>query len=157
MHNLWKVRHALGDFDDGLQQCALVFVRCNTRYEKQVNDPAWFMALFKRAVQNEFITLANKDSRLRSAVITRHGVPDAEALESVLLASASMSTELRSVVSMIANGPREMLELLCDCRPGPGIDEDDAIDQRWRRISKAHKHQHLVRELKDLLEGSCQL
>lgn len=55
---------AAWEFDDLLQEAALVFLTCRERYLRQareggkvVDNPAWFMALYSRALHNRFIDL----------------------------------------------------------------------------------------------------
>lgn len=48
------------DFDDLLQEAAVVFYACRERYEKVVDNPRWFMALFSRSLFNRFVDLKRK-------------------------------------------------------------------------------------------------
>ena len=45
------------EFDDLLQEAWVVFLHCRSRYAGKVDNPAWFMALFSRALHNRFIDL----------------------------------------------------------------------------------------------------
>lgn len=45
------------EFEDLLQEAAVVFLACRERYKGTVDNPAWFMALFSRALHNRFIDL----------------------------------------------------------------------------------------------------
>ena len=45
------------EFDDLLQEAALVFFACRAKYQGKVDNPAWFMALFCRSLHNRFVDL----------------------------------------------------------------------------------------------------
>lgn len=45
------------EFDDLLQEAAIVFLVCRDRYAGKVDNPRWFMALFSRALYNRFVDL----------------------------------------------------------------------------------------------------
>lgn len=48
------------EFSDLFQEAALVFLICRDRYKEKVDNPAWFMALFSRALHNRFVDLQRK-------------------------------------------------------------------------------------------------
>jgi hypothetical protein len=66
--NYWRVAHVHGSKEDSLQECALVFARCRQHYYDKVDNHAWFMALYKRAIANEWHTHSIRDSRNRALV-----------------------------------------------------------------------------------------
>lgn len=45
------------EFDDLLQEAAMVFFSCRKRYEGTVDNPAWFMSLFQRALFTRSVDL----------------------------------------------------------------------------------------------------
>lgn len=45
------------EFEDLLQESYIVFLRCKRRYHGKVDNPAWFMSLFKTALHNQFLKL----------------------------------------------------------------------------------------------------
>jgi hypothetical protein len=157
--NQWRVRNYLGTFEDGVQQCAMVFTYCNNLYEKKVDNERWFMALFKTAVKRHFHTLAERDSNLRTAEATFvHDESEAgPLLDNLLTAGESMSPELAAVFHIIANGPREMLELLFEDRQtlmAGYLGETAKLNNRWRRLLGIKANDDLVKELMRLLENS---
>ena len=70
--NQWRCDR-LHDFDDLLQDAYLVFLKIEERYPRVVHPPH-FMALYKRALQNQFHDLA----RLRKKLRTTFADADAE-------------------------------------------------------------------------------
>lgn len=54
------------EFDDLMQEAFLVFMRCSHRYAGRVDNPAWFMSLFSRALSNRLINLAARCGRIFS-------------------------------------------------------------------------------------------
>lgn len=61
---------AYHEFDDLLQESYLVFLRCKRRYHGKpssnygaVDNPAWFMSLFSRALSNQFLKLISATPR----------------------------------------------------------------------------------------------
>lgn len=45
------------EFEDLVQEAYIVFMRCKQRYGKTIDNPAWFMSLFQRALQNKMINM----------------------------------------------------------------------------------------------------
>ena len=119
--NHWRVAHTIGDREDCLQECALIFTRCLNRYKTKVDNPAWFMALFKVAVANTWILLSKRDTRARP-VSQDWGVLDARGDPSdsnvafndgpLLAALHEASDEVRTVLETIANAPAEALGMM---------------------------------------------
>lgn len=110
--NFWRVRELFGSEDDALQECALIFVRCCRAYEGKVDNPAWLMALFKRAVANDWHTFAQKDGRFRSLPLPE---PEDEIDHNPGVLSAALasgSDELKQFLTVLAEAPAEFLSLL---------------------------------------------
>ncbi len=63
--NHWRAAHVFGSEEDSLQECAAVFARCLRTYQGKVDNPAWFMSLFKISVINEWNTVSIKDAHQR--------------------------------------------------------------------------------------------
>lgn len=155
--NRWRARNYLGSFEDGLQQCAMVFTYCNNLYEQKVDNERWFMALFKTAVKRHFHSLAERDTNLRTAEAAyAHEESEADPpIDNLLSAGESMSPELTQVFNIILNGPREMLELLFEDRQtamAGYLGETDKLNNRWRRLLGIKANEDLVKELLQLLE-----
>jgi hypothetical protein len=154
--NHWRVRNYLGSFEDGVQQCAMVFTYCNNLYEKKVDNERWFMSIFKTAVKRHFHSLAERDTNLRTAeTIYTHEEDETATIDNLLVAAESMSPELSQVFRIIANGPREMLELLFEDRQSvmaSNIGETTKLNNRWRRLLGIKQNKDIVQELLRLLE-----
>ncbi len=66
--NFWRVRHLFLQQSDALQECALIFCRVANRYGNKVDNPRWFMALYKTAVHNNWIVFSLRDYNMRVAI-----------------------------------------------------------------------------------------
>ena len=65
--NQWRVRHMLPTEEDSMQRAGQVFATCYESYIRggKVDNPAWFMALFKTSLANKWNTIAESDKRRR--------------------------------------------------------------------------------------------
>jgi hypothetical protein len=52
--HFWRVKHVYITKDDALQECAVVFARCARNYTGKIDNPAWFMSIYKVAIVNEW-------------------------------------------------------------------------------------------------------
>jgi hypothetical protein len=155
--NAWRVRH-LYDNDEALQECALIFVKCRNKYAQayggRIDNPKWFMSMFKLWVRCDFDTFALRDRRVRDAQSNYEGThrqqEDIEQGEAFLFASlVSASEELKQVLVIITKAPSEFLALL--------LAESDDIS--WsRRLSRLsgikNVNLNIVGELRALLTGA---
>lgn len=112
--NMWRIRMNHLGADDAMQECALVFARCANKYQYVVDDINSFMALYRHALLNHFITLGVRIRNERT-----HRVEDptdwpghVEDVRTVLIAGLSMSPELRQVLSIIAECQDETLRTM---------------------------------------------
>lgn len=126
--NLWKVASARGDFDDLMQDCWIVFHRCRTKYSGIVDNPAWFMSLYKRAIACEFIDMAKDATNNRHEIVMSNvgalnedgttsfdlgevvGELSNEGEMRVMIRQAP--SEVRAVLAIMLNAPLEVLEML---------------------------------------------
>lgn len=150
--NFWRVRSLFGSEEDAVQECAVIFTRCLNYYADKVDNPAWMMALYKRAVANDFHTFALKDQQARSVGTpladpdaTLPEIPDYSAGPLFAQLAVDASGELRQVLTMIANAPAEMLEIIFASR------SEAAINRRLRRICRLPENRDLLGELRALL------
>jgi hypothetical protein len=110
--------------EDALQQCGVVFARCLRLYNRRsaqsgwgrVDNAAWFMALFKRALANEFNTLSRNIGRshraeLEAAAEMRQR-PGTRVERNPGPLLAGLSDELRQVLRVLAVAPSEFLQML---------------------------------------------
>ena len=150
--NYWKVAEHFRTPEDALGECALIWVRCLRKYEYTVNNPAWFMSLYKTAVFNDFVTYAHASSR--SVVVYARNDEDALVQEleqdqdfnngywSVLLSEAS--DELKRIMEILVQSDDAALAKLLH-------DDIVRMNETWRRRLGLRRQKDLVKELQDLL------
>lgn len=116
--NHWRVSH-LYDYEEAVQECALIFARCCNYYRGEIDNPAWFMALYKRAVANDFHTFATRNAHAVEAQrewwFTHPDGPGGgttTAPSEAMAALQNASDELKLVLKTIASAPSEFLEIL---------------------------------------------
>lgn len=144
--NFWRVRALFLDEEDALQECALIFVRCCNAYAGKVDNPRWLMALFKRAVANDWHTFSQKDTRIREVPL-----PDEEEgydynAGMLMAAIAQGSDELKTALSAILAAPTELLSLVF-------FDDDLVkINKRVKRFfGISNSTRDIIGELRELL------
>lgn len=175
--NQWRVAHTVGGREDCMQECALIFTRCHNRYADKVDNPAWFMALFKVAVSNTWILLSKRDSRARrvkaelearaprikGATLRGPGsgtelahAPIDEHMAAyndgpLLAALREGSDELRCVLETIANAPAEALSIMF------GGKNAKANNIRLRRFCQLPGRPEVLSELRELLSANLSI
>ena len=111
--NYWRVRSALGDYDDCMQKCALDYVVCRQRYGMTCNHPSQFMYLYKIWVVAEFDTLSVKDSHIRETKSKISKVePTTESDAQLMVKLSGASDELKQVLKIFLTSPQEMMDVL---------------------------------------------
>lgn len=115
----------VGDLDDARQEAQIVFLNVKRTYQGKVDNPAWFMALYKRSLAGHFHDLATRDTRQRHTCNVsdmQHDDDDAPAPEAVgdtcntgeLLVHVSRApAEIKQVLSLLFNAPTEIVEFVC--------------------------------------------
>ena len=135
--HFWRVKAVLFTEEDALQQAALVFARCRNAYEGKVDNPAWFMSLFKIALVNEWHSLAVADSATVRCSEMPDGYDETVQPDGPLAAAvAGASNELRTFLRVLGNAPAEFLDILLNY-PADHADagEADSIyNQRIKRL-----------------------
>lgn len=157
--NFWRVRELLGSEEDAMQECAITFVQCVKRYGATVDNPAWMMALYKRALAMDWATMAVKDGRMRSIPI-----PDeAEGIDynygDLASAISGGSAELQEVVRVIASAPAEFLGLMFSRAeaihaddPAVAAEAAATLNRRIKRLLRiSNPAADIVSELRDAL------
>lgn len=48
------------EFADLLQEAYLVYMKCRNKYEGRVDNPAWFMGIYRQALHNHFLDMWSK-------------------------------------------------------------------------------------------------
>lgn len=149
--NHWRVKSMMPTEDDALQECALIFCKCLDRYATTVDNPAWFMALYKTSVTRAWATFAIKDGGHRETFVdSRHlAVTDGQLCavgdeDTVIVAPAEqgagplavalseVSQECRDVLGMLADAPADVVEYLF----GAGTESANSRIRRWFRLPK---------------------
>lgn len=143
--NFWRVEHYLGSKEDALQECAMIWVRCRNRYQMTVDNPAWFMSLFQRAVSNDWNTMAQRDGRMRSLDIVEYE-EQLDYPEGFLTAAINKaSPELQRVLNVMSNAPEESLEIML------GSSCLEITNQRIKRLCGITSEVDVLAELHDIL------
>lgn len=111
--NYWRVLDAIGDYQDCLAECALIWIECCRRYGAIVDNDAWMMRMFQICVVTTFDTKSLKDTnnkKLISKLDTKEPVfvPDVE----MILNLDDASSELKQVLSVFLTAPQEILKVL---------------------------------------------
>lgn len=150
--NHWRVA-AILDPDEATQECALVFARCARHYTGKVDNPAWFMSLYKVAVSNHFNNLALSNERAMRAAAAAETLPrpSSEFGDGPLLtALGEASVELRQVLVLaLVTAPQELARLMLGGPRGDPAAWSRALC-RWARLPVVRND--LIRELKKLLD-----
>jgi DNA-directed RNA polymerase specialized sigma24 family protein len=163
--NLWRVNKQFAH-EDAMQECVLIFLRCAKLYEGKIDNPAWFMSIFKISVINDFNTFAKRDSRMRQAeAMAAHAYEPRHHIEfsqGPLMAIISKgSEELKQVLKVIVESPSEFVGLLLqdakiemrdNAEPLP---QEAAISRSLCRLARTKNvRSDLLSELRILLSKS---
>lgn len=158
--NFWRVRVYFMDPEDAVQECALIFSRCLATYrDSRVSNLRWFMALYKVSVSNAWNSYAKRDSRIRELGIGQplddlpaHLHPGEEGLARLVASLSGASQELQRVLSLMANAPAEMLEVMFPERRGMTEEEEfQACERRLAGLAGVRGAKVLT-ELRELLQ-----
>lgn len=95
------------EFEDLLQEAYLVFMKCKRKYAAKIDNPKWFMAIFRVSLHNHFINLTKKCGLCVSleTLIEGYAEPATEYDASyfrVLL--KELPEEVRTLLASICNG-----------------------------------------------------
>lgn len=114
--NFWRVEGYI-EREDLMQEARCLFYKLQRRYS-YVDNPAWFMSLFKVAFSNEFHGLSNRRTERMSfeacsiddvdSIMDWVSNEDNQGLVFVLVEQAP--EEVRAVLSLLASAPMELLE-----------------------------------------------
>lgn len=160
--NFWRVEHRFGTKDDALQQCAMVFAKCLQRYADVVDNPRWFMALFKRAVIHHWTHHSKLNSQQRQLALPEESIPETgqthngapmlpnspnenQALVNIW---ESASPELQQGLRLLLTTGQKVLDAICDDSICPV-----KLNRRWQRFAGIHSEHNIVLELRELLEA----
>ena len=101
----WSTLAPWYQWEDLAQESQIVFLLCRRRYTGVVDNPAWFMALFKTAWQNRLVDL--------TVAIPRYSL--LEGLDHSVLQQAAPDTlhELLELIEALPLGLRMVLSDIC--------------------------------------------
>lgn len=115
-----------------MQEAWIVFDRCAKKYSGLVDNPAWFMALYQRALIGQFNDFSTISSRRRHVISESNLVNDDGELPTdlrepvgevcnegelrVLVRQAP--SEVKMVLALLFNAPSELLEMISDAFQG---------------------------------------
>lgn len=122
--NYWRVRRSM-EYEDCLQEARLLFEELKLRYPS-VDQPQWFMSLFKTSWYHHFSDLATSDTSIRTAVkeadiSTDDGTPSSVVADALgetdnagytLVLIKQAPEDIRRFFSLLLNAPTEMLEMV---------------------------------------------
>lgn len=153
--NLWRFKTAMS-FDDAYQEAYVKFLELCEKYGETVDNPRWFMGLFKRTLANLVTDLANTASRLRRQVcFTELQVDDSEVPYQELLrgddSDASLEILLeeapehvRQVLALLSNSDSAMLGVLAQSWERQGKRKLDGNEFLCKMLGYDHRKVDLV-------------
>jgi hypothetical protein len=105
-----------------MQEARIVYLDCVMRYAARVDNAAWFMSLYQRALYTRFTDLAYEDTKHKEAALMCDVVSDdGPSIEQVgelanegelRVLVRQASSEVRAVLSLLINAPTEILEVV---------------------------------------------
>ena len=109
--NYWRVSRIM-EMEDTRQEAYVVFLKVKKAYGSKIDNGAWFMSLYKRALSNRFNDLSDKNTAV-SAEAMGAIVPDSKTLDRSLLMTMieEAPEEVKSVLSLFLEAPKELLDL----------------------------------------------
>jgi hypothetical protein len=163
--NHWRVTHLFPEKEDALQECAAIFFHCHRKYYgPRVDNAAWFMSLYKRAVINKFNKYAIADQNKYRAIIDDnttvsaiesgfHGWeeheyydPDHHTIEPweepsahFIVALNDMPSEVKLVLNRLLEAPNELRTWLFR-RPRPAHDLPKPDPALWMKSVDRRLH-----------------
>lgn len=143
-HNFWRVRYLFGNEADAVQECAIVFWRCHALYQGKVREAKHFMALYKRALSNDWHVFARRDARIREFDL----VEEDESFEMRVMRAAAFkgNDEIARAVQVLLHMPANILSLITQ---GDDLDKIDRRIKTFTGISRSTLN--IVKELRNLL------
>jgi hypothetical protein len=121
--HFWRVKHAYITKEDALQECAMVFARCARTYAGRIDNPAWFMGIYKIALVNEFNSAALRDTKNRFLVMPGK-IPDdvfdghaSDSVGELMVEFAQCKTELEHMVQTFQGMSDEVFAYLTQGSP----------------------------------------
>lgn len=126
------------EFEDLIQESYIKFLQCQKCYAGKINNPAWFMSLYKRALINQFNTFLER--------VTRYNFISYEDLEQITgpLNRTDPGSEI-DVMNVVKGLPEEFLSVLKDMtelteisQTGLAVVKEGGL--RAKNVKSLHKH-----------------
>lgn len=127
--NFWRVDSNIFDREDLLQEAHCLFLKMKGMYRK-VDNPKWFMALYKVALINYINKLSNtKTERFGVEIFMEEDISDSHVIgihkthnEGEMLSLLEKAPpEVRAVLSLFLEAPRELLEKITESWKNQGL------------------------------------
>lgn len=116
----WRVSRIM-EIEDAKQESYVVFLKVKRAYGSKVDNGAWFMSLYKRALTNRFNDLSDKNTNL-SVECFNVQMSDAKTLDSGILkiVMEEAPEEIKGVLSLFLDAPKELLDLAVEAWESEG-------------------------------------
>ena len=116
-NNAWRFRYYLGEYEDAVAECALIYLDVRRMYGATVMNNKHFMALYKLTVNSWFNTYSVDDYRRRSVFTPMPegelGIASTMDLDHLLLhKTRDSSPEVKEVVRLLLQAPTEAAETI---------------------------------------------
>jgi len=151
-------------FEDAYQEAYVKFAEVSNKYEGKVNNPRWFMALYKRALANCITDLANSSNRLRRLVCFTEMQDDTDPIpyEEKLLGGEDTANleilleeapeEVRQVLTLLSNMDTAMLGVIAQSWEREGKRKEDGNQFLCRLLGFDYRKVNLLEYTKQYLE-----
>lgn len=110
--NLWRVESSVHSLDDIFQDSYILFLELKKKYGKDVNNPKWFMSLYKVSFINYFNKLSNRRTDFYDLknldIFNNKDFSSDDSYFSVLLSEAPH--EIKAVLNLFINSPKDLLD-----------------------------------------------
>jgi len=151
-------------FEDAYQDAYVKFLELVAKYSGTVDNPRWFMSLYKHALANKVTDLANSSSRLRRQVCFTELVdeddltPYEETLEgegstaNLELLLENAPEEVRQVIAFLTNSDSNMLGVIAQSWQHQGKRKEDGNEFLCRMLGYDYRKVDLLEYAKQYFE-----
>ena len=127
------------EFEDLIQEAYLKFMQCCRHYTGKVDNGAWFMALYKRALTNQFNNMLEKNGR--------YSFIDYQ--DSMTMPESQTTGTETDVIEVLRGLPKEFIETLNSMSDFTEISKDLKVMIKSNRQTRREKalHEYLCQKL----------
>ncbi len=129
--HLWRFISIMS-FEDAYQEAFVKFLEFSEKYAGTVDNPRWFMALYKRGLANLITDLANSANRMRRQVCFSELQEEGEAPYEETLFADPCATNLEFLLDNAPEEIRQVLSLLSSSNSSVL----DVVAQSWQQQGK---------------------